>query len=366
MHPDIERWARAGATAPLVELLGALEDPSLAYAGQPWAREGLAERVERSLALTPGQAQAEAVIAIAQIPRVASVQRPRDGQRRQRQLAAYLAAAQPPAVLFGLLEHQDAQTRAPELLAALLQELVVRGHTIDAVPAARALAQQLGERGHPLDWLPLRLMSAEGQFHRYLPRYSYQVSGSSMLPAGLPKAGGPWPPAPALVAVEVTQPGDQVRLESAVADWRDRSNGMIEARLFALDPPLAHTLMSPAVLLQLGLACLADTPEDAVQLAPTAVTAALTTLFAAAVVGGAYTQGLGGAYSRLAAWQSLAALIGLGPDATFEAVVARASACSWWAFDAPGWFSHVAWDLGLVALHAGGDGLGVLAATDTD
>jgi hypothetical protein len=66
------------------------------------------------------------------------------------------------------------------------------------------------------------------------------------------------------------------------------------------------------------------------------------------------------------AWQTLGALAGLGPEAAFTAIVAEAAACGWWAFDGPGWFSHVAWDLGLLALHPAGDGLAVLAATDTD
>ena len=362
----VERWAQAGEVALLVELLVALEELPPEGGGSPWARAALADHVERTLALTPGETQVEATLAAARLPRVASVQRPRDPLHRQRQLATYLAFAQPPALLLRLFERPDARASAPELLAALLQELLVRGQDVSAAPGARAWAAELVERGHPLGWLPLQLEAAEAQLPHYLPRFGYQSSGNPMLPAGLPTPGGPWPPAPQLTAVELTRPADQDRLAVAVAHWRDDSNGTIEARIFALDPPLPRGLMSPAVLLHLGLECLADSSVEAVELAPTTVTGALTTLFVAAIVGGAYTRGFGVAYSRLAAWQSLGALAGLGPEAPFTTVVLEAEACAWWAFDGPNWFSHIAWDLGLLALHPAGDGLAVLAATDTD
>jgi hypothetical protein len=90
-------------------------------------------------------------------------------------------------------------------------------------------------------------------------------------------------------------------------------------------------------------------------------------LFSAASGGGAYNNGLRGAYGRLAMWQSLAGLAGAPPGAGLEEVAAVARSCLWLEFwAATPWFYGVAWDLGLVAVRPDGLSLAVLAATDTD
>lgn len=152
-YRQVGRWAQAGEVALLVELLVALEELPPEGGGSPWGRESLADHVERTLALTPGETQVEVTLAVARLPRVASVQRPRDPLHRQRQLATYLAFAQPPALLLRLFERPDARASAPELLAALLQELLVRGQDVGAAHGARGWAAELAERGHPLGWL---------------------------------------------------------------------------------------------------------------------------------------------------------------------------------------------------------------------
>ncbi|MFD5559857.1 DUF6183 family protein [Kitasatospora griseola] len=85
-------------------------------------------------------------------------------------------------------------------------------------------------------------------------------------------------------------------------------------------------------------------------------------MFAAASTGGAYNHGVQGAYGRLAAWQSPAALA----DAGLPTAEARATACHWFTFDAPApWFDRIVWDFGPAALTPDRRRLAVLAATDT-
>ncbi|MDI3420006.1 DUF6183 family protein [Streptomyces luteolus] len=74
-----------------------------------------------------------------------------------------------------------------------------------------------------------------------------------------------------------------------------------------------------------------------------------------------------GAYGRLEAWRSLAALAGAPESAGFPGVEARARACTWYAFESDArWFEQVAWDFGLLAHTDDGHRLALLAATDTD
>ncbi|MFD5515399.1 DUF6183 family protein [Streptomyces sp. NPDC127066] len=81
---------------------------------------------------------------------------------------------------------------------------------------------------------------------------------------------------------------------------------------------------------------------------------------------GLHRPRFGGA-SGLAAWQSLAALVGCPEGAGAAEVEARVTACAWHGFDAgTKWFEQVAWDIGLAVLSPDGRRLAVLAATDTD
>ncbi|MGW6918085.1 DUF6183 family protein [Kitasatospora sp. NPDC054939] len=57
-------------------------------------------------------------------------------------------------------------------------------------------------------------------------------------------------------------------------------------------------------------------------------------LFGAASTGGAYNSGSFGAYGRLAAWQSMAALAGSVEGATAGEVEARVRDCVWYGFGA--------------------------------
>ncbi len=94
---------------------------------------------------------------------------------------------------------------------------------------------------------------------------------------------------------------------------------------------------------------------------------ALGELFCAACNGGAYSGRLFGAYGRLAAWESFAALAGAGEVDALEAVAERARACRWITFHAASdWYYDIAWDIGLAVLRPDRRSLAVLADTDTD
>jgi hypothetical protein len=83
--------------------------------------------------------------------------------------------------------------------------------------------------------------------------------------------------------------------------------------------------------------------------------------------GGAYGRGEDGAYGRLAAWQSLAALTGVGASGTADDVYTAAKQSSWWSISSTSkWFYNIAWDFTIVCLRPDRRHIAVLAATDED
>lgn len=90
-------------------------------------------------------------------------------------------------------------------------------------------------------------------------------------------------------------------------------------------------------------------------------------LFAASSLGGVCNTGAHGAYGRLAAWHSMAGIVGLEETASAADVEARVLEWSWYRFDPETvWFEGVDWDLAIVAVSPDRTRLTVLAATDTD
>lgn len=153
----------------------------------------------------------------------------------------------------------------------------------------------------------------------------------------------------------------------ARANWAEESNGRIEARVFDLAEP-QDAASVPTALLTLGLECLHGVGKKAtLSVAVRPPAPAWRVLSAAASTGGAYNSVSHGAYGRLAARQSLAALAGCPEGATAGEVEARVGDCIWHGFDADTkWYGQVAWDIGLAALAPDRRRPAVLAATDTD
>ncbi|MDY0810052.1 DUF6183 family protein [Kitasatospora purpeofusca] len=337
-----------------------------AVPAEPTAFDDLFDSLVRLLAATRGPGHVDELL------RLLAAGRPEDPEY-DRYVASLLASCQRPADLGAVYEEGVAVSE--ELRACLLHELVLRGVPVAEDPGIASWATSPHWRDHPLAALPLVL--AEPEREPDLPAYS--VEGSSCgFPYPDPEERYPAPrPAAAQVAeaVETTSAATARAMASAVANWADHPEepeGRAEARTFALAEPLDPDALS-GVLVTLGLDCLTDLgdlpkpgEETAFGVVPVEAAEVWQLLFAAASTGGAYDSGCHGAYGRLHAWRSLAALAGAPPDAPASAGEDYVRACAWYRFsaDTP-WFHRVVWDLGVLAVSPDRR-LAVLAATTTD
>jgi len=246
-------------------------------------------------------------------------------------------------------------------------------------PGALDVAGRLRAAGHPLAELPLFLLDPERQLT--LPSYHYR-GGSAALPYGpYQQAAPPGSTADPLPvpAEDVTDAAASQLIRTAVEGWVTDSRGAAEARVFRFGPVLAPAMLAGASLAALPLPALAGDPAPEIAEREAASADVFRILFAAAS-GGAYGKGLGGAYGRLAAWQSLAGLTGLVGAAEpgaggaaepgaggIDSVAVAASATRFLLFSARSrWYRQVAWDIGIAALRPGSRTLAILTATDTD
>ena len=241
--------------------------------------------------------------------------------------------------------------------ACLVHELVLREGTVARSPEIVRWAESAALRSHPLGRLPLALLDTEQGWDKGLGDIG-EPDRETMVVAG---AQPLWPATDATTA-ELCE-----ALSAAVQNWADDSNGEIEAKVFDLGEPVTPATIATA-LPALDLECLEPgTIPFRLAVFDISPRIAWWILFHAALDGSAYGRGRYGAYSRLFAWRSLAALAGAAEDAGPEEVAALAEQCSWYHFDAGSeWYSHVFWDIGLVAVRPDGGSLAVLAATDTD
>jgi uncharacterized protein (TIGR02996 family) len=287
-----------------------------------------------------------------------------------RELASRLASEHSPGELLAVLEHYRQDGRFLELLGCLSQEMVLRGVILDGLPAGERIAICLRERMHPLARLPLSLTAVEGDLRPWLPHYGGGGQGWSTPFGHLPQWCEPLPAGPSSGAgafTETTDINSRHLIASAVLNWEEESNGQWEARVFRAERPISVEVLSLGLLRSLRLDCLEGVSEqDLLAAARVTPYMAFATLFSAASTGGAYNSGLRGAYGRLAAWRSLAGLVGVSGD-DGEAVIDLARRCHWVRIPAVSeWFYQVAWDFGLLAVRPDGMSLAVLAATDTD
>ncbi|KOV11611.1 hypothetical protein ADK60_34375 [Streptomyces sp. XY431] len=330
------------------------------------AFDDLFDYLVRLLAVTRGPGH------IGELLRLLAAGRP-DDPEHDRYVASLLASCQRPADLAAVYEEKAVASE--ELRACLLHELVLRGVPVTETPGIASWATSPHWRDHPLAALPL--VPAEPEREPDLPAYS--VDGSN--------CGFPYPdpeerhPAPLLetapvAAMETTAVATARAMASAVANWAEHPEepeGRVEARTFAFPEPLEPDAL-PGALVALGLDCLTDLGElpkpgrkTAFGVVPVEAAEVWRFLFAASSTGGAYDSGCYGAYGRLHAWRSLAALAGAPSDAPASAVEAHVRSCTWYRFgaDTP-WFHRVVWDLGVLALSQDRRRLAVLAATTTD
>ncbi|KJY35524.1 DUF6183 family protein [Streptomyces sp. NRRL S-495] len=330
------------------------------------AFDDLFDHLVRLLAVTRGPGHVDELL------RLLAAGRP-DDPEHDRYVASLLASCQRPADLAPVYEEGVAASE--ELRACLLHELVLRGAPVAETPGIASWATSPHWRDHPLAALPL--VPAEPEREPDLPAYS--VDGSSCgFPYPDPEERHPAPrpvAAPVAAVVETTTAATARAMASAVANWADHPEepeGRVEARTFAFPEPLEPDAV-PGTLVALGLDCLADLGElpepgrkTAFGVVPVEAAEVWRLLFAASSSGGAYDSACYGAYGRLHAWRSLAALAGAPPDAPPSEVEAHVRACAWYRFGAETpWFHRVVWDLGVLAVSPDRR-LAVLAATTTD
>jgi hypothetical protein len=299
---------------------------------------------------------------------------------RLREAASRLAAGQRPDTVLDLLRAVppgDTGTGL-ELLGLLAHECMLRtpvyyrpGKSLAVNERTSPFApfvRRLRERGHPLGALPAYRLPAEERVR--FPTYGARAVAYPAFEPPVVEAVRRTGSANAPPARDVTTPRAAALIPAAVAAWAGHSNGRHEARVFRFARDLAPTKLGPALLLSLRPACLFRADVGSVACWPIGHQEAFAALFGAAANGGAYPSGLNGAYGRLAAWQSVAGLLGPtdleGPEAVTGLAEAMGRA-KWVWFSARGaWFDGVAWDLGLAVLRPDRRTLALLAATDTD
>ncbi|MFF5480929.1 DUF6183 family protein [Streptomyces sp. NPDC012935] len=356
---EAEQRLAEGDAAFLADLGKALAKQYGSAVPQMWQYRSVFDRVLRLLTTTPGVGHIEhAVRLVASATSVAP--------KQARYAASLLASGQDPDQLGTVFVGGSARVSGvEELRACLLQELILRGLQVSALPDIARWAGSSHWNHHPLRWLPLSLSEVEAR----PPLPSYTLGGSSYeLPSS--EMDSPTKPshqdAKVPAVVETTSDPGMSALPSAVANWAAESNGRFEARIF----DLAGDLGAPAVaslLRVLDLECLTGLgARNGFTVSAVRPERAWRTLFAAASAGGAYNHGEYGAYGRLATWRSLGAASGSAEGASFDTVENDVKNTDWYGFSADSvWFEHVAWDIGLVAVSSRRR-LAVLAATDTD
>ncbi|MEV6820553.1 DUF6183 family protein [Nocardiopsis dassonvillei] len=355
---EAERSLAEGDAACVADLGIALAERYGSSAVQTWQYRSVLPRLLSLLIASPGEGDTVHVLRLA--ASVASFDR-----KRARHVASLLAAGRAPEDLAALFTGGSPHAgTSEELRACLVHEMVLAGVAVEEVPGVARWARSPHWRHHPLRWLPLSLTDLE----RAALAEDPPGGGSRPVPprqqGGLPTSSGT--PPRVLPATETTAE-TAVSISAAVANWAEESNGRVEAGTYDLDAPLSADTLKDT-LMALGLDCLKGPDTRArLSLSPFRPDLVWRVLFIAASTGGAYNNGEHGAYGRLAAWRSLAALSCADRDPTSGEVEQRASECFWYSFGgSTDWFDQVIWDIGLVAVTPGRRRLAVLAASDTD
>ena len=244
-------------------------------------------------------------------------------------------------------------------------ELFLNAAFRDKVPAldqaAAQLHQSLFHAHSPHAWLDprpidlergcaLRSFSGPQTYGHGVPDYP-----SSPLPRGTPSR------------VELVEPWPDAHL-AAFTSITDGSNGRVEAAAFrVIDGP-----REPSRALIESLADVFAPLKDGPRAAPFAAARiepkqALQRILQVAMLGGAYTAGLGAARGRLHTWQTMSYLVGSSPTALFTAIADAARKSAWISIDSDSkWFDKLIWDGCLVCLPHDSELVTALTWTDSD
>lgn len=290
-----------------------------------------------------------------------------EAKRDPLRTASVLASTHSPDVVQALIVSHIADGKFLEVVKPLIQESVVRGADYESVEPIHAFWQKLKNQKDPLAWLPLHSMDIERSisFPCYNGGGSVSHMPSTSVQGTLDKQPSRTTPEHPFTAVSM--PFNQEVAARCVRSWKEHSNGKFEATLFETNSIIAAIDVSPKQVLKLRLDCLAGASPSEVNLDAVPPDRIFQMLFGAASNGGAYPPGEHGAYGRLAAWQSLAALTGAGASTSIDDIYRLTKESSWYSISSTSkWFHNIAWDFCVVCLRPDKQHIVVLAATDQD
>ncbi|MBM7056684.1 DUF6183 family protein [Streptomyces durocortorensis] len=313
----------------------------------------------RVLAITPGHDS------LTQLLRLFTRDRAPGVDLAPRFVASVLAEHREAADLVGPFSEHDAKGRLDELRFCLLHELILRDVDVDAFVNRRDWTRVLYS-SHPLAWLPRHRTALETR----LGFPSRSVNGSARS-AGvtLPTEGRVDPPTPrteersALVDSATLDLHQMIIAAPKAGGW-----GYSEAWVFLTDEEVEPDGV-PALLPTLPMECVEGLGATGrFEIARRPADEIWGILYATASMGGMYHGGAHGAYGRLWAWKSMAALSDAPAGASAEEVEQHIRQTTWFHFESDAeWFHNEACtDYGIAALSPDRRRIAVLAATDTD
>lgn len=364
----IEDWTASGRVDLLYEVAAEIELHTVVTQTQQAAFDAITKHILKLLATTPGIPNVETLLRILLLRTEHRLRTAAQERENWRPIASMLAACQPQDALVFLFGTYRGDEQFSELLIQLAQEMVLRGAACEDFAQVVDLRNTMLSNHHPLAYLPLHLTGLESdlslpQYSRHAESYSIPFGPHANMEYSKEKASMPMAQAPS----ETTTGSDIETIATAVNGWVRLSNGRYEVRVFASSDFLTQECLTVSFLLSLGLDSLRGGDLGSVKAKPIAPSCAFKILFAAASFGGAYSGGLYGAYGRLAAWHSIAGLVGEPPTDDVDTLAELGRQAAWLYFEGETlWFNRVAWDLGVLALRPDGRSLGVLAATDSD
>ncbi|MCP3102277.1 DUF6183 family protein [Myxococcus sp. K15C18031901] len=368
----VEERAERGDFSTLVALAGEVEARLPATSAEARGRlHALSDHIEETLARRASVESARALLDIARQPRDARFQGTHSAARRERDLAGLLARWNPTPVLRALLPLRSGPRDLTELFACYVQELVLRGESLEAEPAVRELWARLVEGGHPLALLPLRRGRWESSLGRLLGVEDVEDALRD-LQAHLASARAgdadeedtlPLGPRTRRSPEEVPLPASAGAIIDAWAE--DVAPARDFRRAFSLRPPqpgMGADLLA-AFLEDADLGGLVPTDDPGCERqGPEDVVATLFTRAAFGAEGWVGAQGA--AYGRLATWRTLAGLMGVaGEPRDWRVLEQQAGACRWFRFTVTTSRPSSSSRLGLACLRPGGTTLALLAAS---
>lgn len=289
-----------------------------------------------------------------------------EAKRSALRAASLIASANTPEVIKALIVRHVLDGKFLEIIIPLIQESVARGADYDDVESVSTFWRKLRTQGEPLAWLPLHRTELEQSVS--FPRYRAGGSATELASNSInAKLETPFPGTAGTTFTSELLPFDEVAAARCVRSWKEHSNGKYEAKLFETSRTIDSVDISAIQLLKLRLDCLAGATPGQIKVEVVPPAGVFTLLSSAASNGGAYPPGEAGAYGRLSAWKSLAAITGVGDHANFADVYAAVKQCGWCSISSTAkWFYNVAWDFGIVCVRPDKRHIVVLAATDED